>query len=630
MKKPQTTFVLVLALFSSLLLLPAVANAQTASPTPIYIRSDGAVEGASSILRDGNLYAFTENVAGSIVIEKSNVIIDGKDFSLLSDADALTIEKQNNITLRNLSVVAASGTGMMLNLVSGLTVQNVTLYGERAGIRARNVTGSVFVDNRIEANVEYGLALSFSPDNVVVNNTIVTHMIDAVNCGYSQNNLFGGNTITYEPSQFLLATGIQFDGSTNCALTENHIRGFPIAGINLQSSNNNTVAQNDVMNCSDGIRVGMDSNHNNLTSNYVGNCNGKGISLDSSQGNLLRRNQLNSNGQNLAVSSYTAAGWLNDIDGSNWVDLKPVVYWVNEAGKVVPSYVGCIILVNCTNITVQNQSFTGAGDAVLMVYTQNSTITGNFASENSTIRLYGSSENHIAENVFANNDRGLQLEFSCFNNLISDNNFTANNYGISLSSSSSNTITQNNFTNNQNALSFSGASSNNIFLNNFQNNTRQVFDSGMNNPYASIVTTPNSKPVGRTVQTLSVSVESANFIGPTPLSANIWDDGRKGNFWSDYNGTDQNGDGIGDTPFFLYGNNQDNYPLMKPYDTEASTPSPSSPVSPSPSLSPTPSETSPSPSPSPSVPEFPATAMLVAFCLVACVVVFALEKKLAR
>lgn len=42
-----------------------------------------------------------------------------------------------------------------------------------------------------------------------------------------------------------------------------------------------------------------------------------------------------------------------------------------------------------------------------------------------------------------------------------------------------------------------------------------------------------------------------------------WDDGREGNYWADYNGSDGDGDGIGDTPYVIDALNRDRYPLMK-------------------------------------------------------------------
>jgi hypothetical protein len=49
-------------------------------------------------------------------------------------------------------------------------------------------------------------------------------------------------------------------------------------------------------------------------------------------------------------------------------------------------------------------------------------------------------------------------------------------------------------------------------------------------------------------------------------AVNIWDNGTAGNYWSDYNGTDNNGDGVGDTPYIIDEENRDNYPLMEPVD----------------------------------------------------------------
>jgi parallel beta-helix repeat protein len=42
-----------------------------------------------------------------------------------------------------------------------------------------------------------------------------------------------------------------------------------------------------------------------------------------------------------------------------------------------------------------------------------------------------------------------------------------------------------------------------------------------------------------------------------------WDNGQQGNYWGDYNGTDSDGDGIGDTYYVIDVLNQDRYPQMQ-------------------------------------------------------------------
>jgi parallel beta-helix repeat protein len=49
------------------------------------------------------------------------------------------------------------------------------------------------------------------------------------------------------------------------------------------------------------------------------------------------------------------------------------------------------------------------------------------------------------------------------------------------------------------------------------------------------------------------------------LGGNEWDYLGEGNYWSDYTGTDANGDGIGDTHYTIPDNGVDHYPLMAPY-----------------------------------------------------------------
>ncbi|MEM2794889.1 MAG: NosD domain-containing protein [Thermofilaceae archaeon] len=47
-------------------------------------------------------------------------------------------------------------------------------------------------------------------------------------------------------------------------------------------------------------------------------------------------------------------------------------------------------------------------------------------------------------------------------------------------------------------------------------------------------------------------------------AANTWDNGLRGNYWSDYRGIDGDGDGVGDTPYVINSENVDRYPLVKP------------------------------------------------------------------
>jgi hypothetical protein len=56
-----------------------------------------------------------------------------------------------------------------------------------------------------------------------------------------------------------------------------------------------------------------------------------------------------------------------------------------------------------------------------------------------------------------------------------------------------------------------------------------------------------------------------------PKTTDYFDNGKEGNYWSSYNGTDANGDGVGDTPFYLDSTHLDRYPLMIPFNLSSVT-----------------------------------------------------------
>jgi len=295
-----------------------------------------------------------------------------------------------------------------------------------------------------------------------------------------------------------------------------------------------------------------DSSNNNIYNNNITN-NERGIELMNSPGNILRNNSLTNNSYNFAVLSATWYGFefshfVNDVDVSNTVDGKPVYYWVSKQDMAVPLDAGYVVLVGCTGITVQNLNLKNNMEGVLLVSTKNTTITKNKITNSlSGVMLIESSNNSISGNSITNNYLGVVLGLR----------------------SSGNTVSGNKITNNYDGLAFVGRS-NVLYENSITNNCYGVYLSFWVDTWGARLPACNNK------------FYHNNFIDNTQhvyfeISAhNFWDDDYPsgGNYWTNYTDVDLNSgpyqnetgsDGIGDTSYAIDENNQDNYPLMKPW-----------------------------------------------------------------
>jgi len=80
---------------------------------------------------------------------------------------------------------------------------------------------------------------------------------------------------------------------------------------------------------------------------------------------------------------------------------------------------------------------------------------------------------------------------------------------------------------------------------------------------------PGDIPLNLTVSRNSFNSNTEHLSGCVCKEYNMsedvhtWDNGKEGNYWCDYNGTDADGNGIGDTPYVIDVLNQDRYPLMQ-------------------------------------------------------------------
>jgi nitrous oxidase accessory protein len=222
-----------------------------------------------------------------------------------------------------------------------------------------------------------------------------------------------------------------------------------------------------------------------------------------------------------------------------------------EEGHRIP------VSITCDNVTVSGFTLRYGYSGMQMDGVKHCVISGN-SFEDSTfgIRCLSSSSNNITDNIFesiglgsairlelathnfVNKNyvnscvEGIQLMQSANYNSVSENTILdCNDVGIRLQDSDWNMVTRNIVKDSGCGISVYIANNNDVQQNIFINNSIEV---GADEWYA------RQWGYG--------------------YSLNSW----KNNYYSDYNGTDNDGDGIGDTPYIINEKNQDNYPLVNP------------------------------------------------------------------
>ncbi len=248
------------------------------------------------------------------------------------------------------------------------------------------------------------------------------------------------------------------------------------------------------------------------------------------------------------------------IDGANY-------FLENRGGDPQVESHG-IVLSERSNVTVKNLQILNFDRGLNMKSCSNITITGNCIYVNSAnsvgmhlfscykIRIidnsfvsggnsgYGilidnfylqkdSVSNFLLRNSFANLSVAFLNIYSA-QNTIAGSTFSNCTTCVVLQSCEYDKLVGNVFENSKIGIKFKESSNNRIFHNNFVNNQQNV----------------------------AIQESDAPWLEKAYL--NRWDNGFEGNYWSDYSGNVTSGDGIGNIPYKINEENQDNFPLFDP------------------------------------------------------------------
>jgi parallel beta-helix repeat protein len=166
---------------------------------------------------------------------------------------------------------------------------------------------------------------------------------------------------------------------------------------------------------------------------------------------------------------------------------------------------------------------------------------------------------------------GSYISLGSCRNIVTNNTITNSSMGVVIYWGANNTIIRNVITKCQIGLYKTETHSGNIFYaNHVENNS---YGAKIAYPAPSAETTLyHNNFIDNVKQVNTDPTETVEGHGSIPdwnrsiIHTGLFDNGSEGNFWSDYNGKDNNSDGIGDTPYIIDENRTDNYPLMIPFN----------------------------------------------------------------
>lgn len=553
-----------------------------------------AVSGIDVILSVDNTLVNNELWSGGILVTSAkntvaNNTVNGKPVLFLSRVENMEIKGEygqiiviGSRSVRITELYMENSPGISVWDSINVTIANNVFKFVRNAIDLNGLMDSIVENNTIIDGLS-AIYMSSSSNVKIASNYMSNIKYHGIYLAYSDNNLILNNTIN---GDFKELTGILLGDSSSNTVKENTIRSA-FSGISIHGEGKNTVVRNKISQAWHCIYVGYTAN-NTIIDNDLAECH-PGVKIYESYGNRIERNRFTKSG--ILDKEFHKNLYLENI-----VNDKPVLILENISNtKIVGDY-GQVVIINSTNLDISNLKISDTTAGLLIISSVNVTISENVLLNNYiSICLYNSNNVSVIENLIRGGGSAIYL-INVSKTRVSKNHVSDCSGGASLVISDDNVIEANTFIGCVVGVRLKGSSFNLIMNNTLSDGLVGVYT------YTGLYDEFVTRDVGGSFNNIIIdNVIKNNYYGillhgpasnnkifrnyflnnelqvvlDENVKENEWDDGSRGNYWSDHRCVDDNDDNICDNPYVIRDpDNIDRYPLrysaQTPHPTQTS------------------------------------------------------------